>query len=472
MNIGLPQKIIPNFAAQKNQSNMWLNNILETIGDTPLIKLNKITKDLPCTVLAKVEYFNPGNSIKDRMALKMLEVAEQEGKIKPGGTIIEGTSGNTGMGLALAACVKGYKCIFTTTDKQSKEKADILKAVGAEVIVCPTNVEPEDPRSYYSVSKRLATEVPNSWYVNQYDNLANRLAHYEQTGPEIWEQTEGKVTHLVVATGTGGTIVGTGKYLKEKNPDIKVWAIDSYGSLLKKYFETGELDQKEVYPYISEGFGEDFVPENYDMQYIDEFTKVTDKDGAVMARRIAKEEGMFCGYSAGSCLQGLMQLKSQLKEGDVVVCIFHDHGSRYVGKVYNDQWMMERGFLEVKTFKDLVSGRGAQRLIAVSPDQTVMEAIDLMKKYDIENIPVFKGEENVGAISAHGLFDKILSNADVKSEKIETVMEKAYPSVEFETPVERLSVFITKENGAVLSKDESGSHHIVTRHDIIQSLSK
>ncbi|MEO5501342.1 MAG: pyridoxal-phosphate dependent enzyme, partial [Ginsengibacter sp.] len=308
---------------------MWKNSILETIGDTPLIKLNKITKDLPCTVLAKVEYFNPGNSIKDRMALKMLEVAEKEGKIKPGGTIIEGTSGNTGMGLALAACVKGYKCIFTTTDKQSKEKADILKAVGAEVIVCPTNVEPEDPRSYYSVSKRLSEEVPNSWYVNQYDNLANRLAHYEQTGPEIWEQTEGKVTHLVVATGTGGTIVGTGKFLKEKNPDIKVWAIDSYGSLLKKYFETGELDEKEVYPYISEGFGEDFVPANYDMKYIDAFTKVTDKDGAIMARRIAKEEGLFCGYSAGSCLQGLMQFKSQLKKGDVVVCIFHDHGSRY-----------------------------------------------------------------------------------------------------------------------------------------------
>lgn len=451
---------------------MWLNNILETIGDTPLIKLNKITKDLPCIVLAKVEYFNPGNSIKDRMALKMLEVAEKEGKIKPGGTIIEGTSGNTGMGLALAACVKGYKCIFTTTDKQSKEKADILKAVGAEVIVCPTNVEPEDPRSYYSVSKRLATEVPNSWYVNQYDNLANRLAHYEQTGPEIWEQTEGKVTHLVVATGTGGTIVGTGKYLKEKNPNIKVWAIDSYGSLLKKYFETGELDQKEVYPYISEGFGEDFVPENYDMQYIDEFTKVTDKDGAVMARRIAKEEGMFCGYSAGSCLQGLMQLKAQLTKDDVVVCIFHDHGSRYVAKIYNDQWMMERGFLDVKTFKDLVSGRGTQKLITVTPQQTVTEAAELMKKYDIENIPVFIGEENVGSISAHGLFDKILNNGDVKSSLIETVMEKPYPLVAFDTPVERLSAYITKENGAVLSRDESGSSHIVTRHDIIQSLTR
>ena len=457
---------------------MWLNNILETIGDTPLIKINKITKHLPCTVLAKVEYFNPGNSIKDRMALKMLEVAEQEGKIKPGGTIIEGTSGNTGMGLALAACVKGYKCIFTTTDKQSKEKADILKAVGAEVIVCPTNVEPEDPRSYYSVSKRLATEIPNSWYVNQYDNLANRLAHYEQTGPEIWEQTEGKVTHLVVATGTGGTIVGTAKYLKEKNPDIKVWAIDTYGSLLKKYFDTGEIDQKEVFPYISEGFGEDFVPENYDMSVIDIFEKVTDKDGAVMARRIAKEEGLFCGYSAGSCLQGMLQLsktadgKDVFKKDDVVVCIFHDHGSRYVGKVYNDQWMMERGFLDVKTFKDVVGGRGTQRLISLTSKDTVATAIELMKKYDIENIPVLENGNNMGAISEGGLFDKILNNPDIKTQTVGSVLEKPYPEVAFETPVERLSSFITKENGAVLSKDESGSYHIVTKYDIIQSLSK
>lgn len=451
---------------------MWLNNILETIGQTPLIKLNKITKDLPCTVLAKVEYFNPGNSIKDRMALKMLEVAEQEGKIKPGGTIIEGTSGNTGMGLALAACVKGYKCIFTTTDKQSKEKADILKAVGAEVIVCPTNVEPEDPRSYYSVSKRLATEVPNSWYVNQYDNLANRLAHYEQTGPEIWEQTEGKVTHLVVATGTGGTIVGTGKYLKEKNPNIKVWAIDSYGSLLKKYFETGELDMKEVYPYISEGFGEDFVPENYDMQYIDAFTKVTDKDGAVMARRLAKEEGMFCGYSAGSCLQGLLQLKQELKKDDVVVCIFHDHGSRYVGKIYNDQWMMERGFLELKTFRDIINGRGQQRLITVAATDTVTDAVNLMKKYDIENIPVLDENQLVGAISESGLFDKMLNDPGIRNKPIREVMEKPYPVVAFDTPVERLSAFINRENGAIMSKDESGSYQIVTKYDIIQCLNK
>jgi cystathionine beta-synthase len=451
---------------------MWLNNILETIGNTPLIKLNKITKDLPCTVLAKVEYFNPGNSIKDRMALKMLEVAEAEGKIKPGGTIIEGTSGNTGMGLALAACVKGYKCIFTTTDKQSKEKADILRAVGAEVIVCPTNVEPEDPRSYYSLSKRLATEVPNSWYVNQYDNLANRQAHYEQTGPEIWEQTEGKITHLVVATGTGGTIVGTARFLKEKNPNIKVWAIDSYGSLLKKYFETGEKDMGEVYPYISEGFGEDFVPENYDMSVIDQFTKVTDKDGAVMARRIAKEEGMFCGYSAGSCLQGVFNLKEHLKKDDVVVCVFHDHGSRYVAKIYNDEWMMERGFLDVKSFKDLVNGRGAKKLIVVTPAQTVNEAIALMKKYDIENIPVMENGENLGAISESGLFAKMITDSNVIHAKIGDVMEKAYPLVAFDTPMERLSTLISKENGALISRDDLGNFHIVTKYDIIQNIGR
>ncbi len=324
---------------------MWYNNILETIGNTPLIKLNKITAALPATVLAKVDYFNPGNSIKDRMALKMVEVAEAEGKLKPGGTIIECTSGNTGMGLALAAVVKGYKCIFTTTDKQSKEKMDILRAVGAEVIVCPTNVAPEDPASYYSVARKLATEIPNSFFFNQYDNLANRLAHYETTGPEICKQTEGKITHLVCTAGTGGTITGTSKYLKEQNPNIKIWAIDPIGSLLTHYFETGIIDMSYVKPYIAEGFGEDFVPANYDMSVIDHFEQVADKEGAIMTRRLAKEEGMFCGYSAGSCLQGLMQLSGTLTASDLVVCIFHDHGSRYVGKVYNDDWMASKGFL-------------------------------------------------------------------------------------------------------------------------------
>lgn len=448
------------------------NNILETIGNTPLIKLNKVAKNIPGTILAKVDYFNPGNSIKDRMALKMIEVAEQEGKLKPGGTIIECTSGNTGMGLALAAVVKGYKCIFTTTDKQSKEKIDILKAVGAEVIVCPTNVEPDDPRSYYSVAKRLAKEIPNSFHCNQYDNKANRLAHYESTGPEIWKQTDGKITHLVCTAGTGGTVTGTAMYLKEKNPNIQVWAIDVYGSLLTKYFRTGEIDMNEVHPYISEGFGEDFVPENYDMSVIDHFEQVTDKDGAVMARKLAKEEGLFCGYSAGSCFQGLYQLKDRLKPTDVVVCIFHDHGSRYVGKVYNDQWMMERGFLDVKSFKDIVSSRAGKKLITVEPTHTVAEAVELMKKYDIDQIPVIVNGEHVGSVSESGLFQKVFTNPDIKNASIESVMEHAYPLVEFSTPVEKLSSLITKENGAVLAKDEKGDFHIVTKYDVIQSLTK
>ena len=449
------------------------SNILETIGNTPLIKLNKITKDLPCIVTAKVDYFNPGNSIKDRMAVKMIEVAEKEGKLKPGGTIIECTSGNTGMGLALAAVVKGYKCIFTTTDKQSKEKMDILKAVGAEVIVCPTNVEPDDPRSYYSVARRLAKEIPNSFHANQYDNLANRLAHYETTGPEIWKQTDGKITHLVCTAGTGGTVTGTAMFLKEKNPNIQIWAIDVYGSLLTKYFRTGEVDMNEVHPYISEGFGEDFVPENYDMSVIDHFEQVTDKDGAIMARRLAKEEGIFCGYSAGSCIQGLMQLKDRLKKDDLVVCIFHDHGSRYVAKVYNDQWMIERGFLDVKTFKDIISSRsGKQKLVTIEPSQTVAEAVEMMKKYDIENIPVMNGNGPIGAISENGLFQKVFSNPDIKNSTVEKVMERPYPLVEFNTPVEKLSTLINKENGAVLSKDEGGNYHIVTKYDVIQALGK
>jgi len=446
------------------------NNILETIGNTPIIRLNKITRDFPCPVVAKVDYFNPGNSIKDRMAVKMIEVAEKEGKLKPGGTIIEGTSGNTGMGLALVAIVKGYKCIFATTDKQSKEKSDILKAVGAEVIVCPTNVEPEDPRSYYSVAKRLAKEIPNSFYCNQYDNLANRLAHYETTGPEIWKQTDGKITHLVCTAGTGGTITGTAMYLKEKNPDIQIWAIDVFGSLLTKYYNTGDIDMGQVHPYVSEGFGEDFVPENYDMTVIDHFEQVTDKAGAIMARRLAKEEGLFCGYSAGSCLQGLMQLKNRLKKGDLVVCIFHDHGSRYVAKIYNDQWMMERGFLDVKSFRDIVNSRGVYPLITLSPDQTVGEAVDRMKELHIENIPVLQNGIPVGAVSESGLFNYMLGNgADIRNKKIKEVIEAPYPVVAFDTPVERISSLINKENGAVLAKDDSGNFHIVTKYDVLQS---
>ncbi len=322
------------------------NNILETIGNTPMVRLNKIIGDTPATVLAKVETFNPGNSIKDRMALKMIEDAEKAGLLKPGGTIIEGTSGNTGMGLAIASIIKGYKCIFTTTDKQSKEKVDALRAFGAEVIVCPTNVEPEDPNSYYSVAKRLNKEIENSFYPNQYDNLSNRTAHYEQTGPEIWEQTEGKITHLVVGSGTGGTITGTGMYLKEKNPNIKIWGIDTYGSALKKYHETGVIDQNEIHSYVTEGIGEDFIPENYDFSIIDHFEKVTDKDAAIYTRDICLQEGIWVGNSAGAAVAGLVQLKDQLTKDDVVVIIFHDHGSRYIGKMFNPEWMRKMGYSE------------------------------------------------------------------------------------------------------------------------------
>ncbi len=321
------------------------NNILETIGNTPLIKLNKITAEVDALVLAKVEYFNPGNSVKDRMALKMVEDAEKDGRLKPGGTIVEGTSGNTGMGLALAAIVKGYKLICVSTDKQSKEKFDILKAVGAEVIVCPTDVEPDDPRSYYSTSKRISEEIENSWYVNQYDNPSNTVAHYEQTGPEIWKQTDGKITHFVVGVGTGGTISGVAKYLKEKNSKIKIWGIDTYGSVFKKYHETGIFDEKEIYPYSTEGIGEDILPKNVDFEVIDHFEKVTDKDAALYTRKLAKEEGIFAGNSCGAAIAGMIQLKSNFKKGQVVVVLLHDSGSRYIGKIYNDEWMKDKGFI-------------------------------------------------------------------------------------------------------------------------------
>ena len=324
----------------------YFENILGTIGNTPLVKLNKLTEDLPCLVLAKYETFNPGNSTKDRMALKMIEDAEKQGLLNPGGTIIEGTSGNTGMGLALAAIIKGYKCIFVLSDKQSREKMDILRAVGAEVVVCPTDVAPEDSRSYYSVSKRLASETPNSWYVNQYDNPSNAVAHFESTGPEIWNQTHGKITHFIVGVGTGGTISGVGKYLKSKNPEIKIWGIDTYGSVFKKYHETGIFDENEIYPYVTEGIGEDILPKNVNFDIIDGFTKVTDKDGAVYTQRLAKEEGMFLGNSAGSAIKGVLQLKEHFTKDDVVVVLFHDHGSRYIGKMFNNDWMSEMGYLD------------------------------------------------------------------------------------------------------------------------------
>lgn len=438
-----------------------------------MVRINRLTKDvIKATVLAKIETFNPGNSIKDRMAIKMIEDAEKDGRLKPGGTIIEGTSGNTGMGLAIAAVVKGYKCIFTSTDKQSKEKFDALRAFGAEVIVCPTNVDPEDPRSYYSVSSRLEKEVQNSWKPNQYDNPSNAQAHYETTGPEIWDQTDGKITHLVVGVGTGGTICGTGRYLKEKNPNIKVWGIDTYGSVFKKYKETGIFDKNEIYPYVTEGIGEDFLPQNVDFSIIDHFEKVTDKDAALMTSRITREEGIFVGNSAGSAMAGLMQLADRLTENDVVVVIFHDHGTRYLGKMFNNEWMREKGYLDVKgmTAKDLVSSKKSE-LVTLESNSTIEEAIKLMSANDFSQIPVTSDKRIVGSLSEAHLYSQLISNPEIRKQKVESIMQPAFAFADISTPLDSLALMLTPEHPAVLVRDfKTDKTYIITRHDVIGAL--
>lgn len=450
---------------------MWNNNILEAIGNTPLVKLNRITKDIPATVLAKVETFNPGNSIKDRMALKMVEDAERDGRLKPGGTIIEGTSGNTGMGLAIAAIIKGYKCIFTTTDKQSKEKVDALRAFGAEVIVCPTNVDPEDPRSYYSVSSRLEKEVPNAWKPNQYDNPSNALAHYETTGPEIWKQTEGKITHFVAGVGTGGTICGTGKYLKEQNPGIKVWGIDTYGSVFKKYKETGIFDKNEIYPYVTEGIGEDFLPQNVDFSIIDHFEKVTDKEAALMTRRIVAEEGIWVGNSSGSAMQGLLQLGHHFTKDDVVVVIFVDHGTRYIGKIFNDDWMLRMGYLDRAglTAKELINTAQKGELVSLDVNETVGNAALLMTRHDFSQVPVTDKGRIVGALHEKRLFEQVVTDPSLKNKPVSEVMQDALPFVDITTPLESLCLMLNKETPAVLVRDfKVDKTYILTRTDIMK----
>lgn len=438
-----------------------------------MVRINSITRGIPAEVFAKLETFNPGNSIKDRMALKMIEDAERAGQLKPGGTIIEGTSGNTGMGLAIAAVIKGYKCVFTTTDKQSKEKVDALQAFGAEVIVCPTNVEPEDPRSYYSVSSRLEKEIPNAWKANQYDNLSNSAAHYEQTGPEIWEQVEGKIDHLVVGVGTGGTVSGAGRYLKERNPKLKVWGIDTYGSVFKKYKETGEFDKHEIYPYITEGIGEDFLPQNVDFTVIDHFEKVTDRDAAVMTRRIAREEGIFAGNSAGAAMAGILQLRANFQAGERVVVIFHDHGSRYLGKMFNDDWMRERGFLEKSgmTARDLVAAGLSGELFSVESNEPIEHAVRVMSLHDFSQISVTSDHRLVGSLNEAQLYKMLLEKPEIKSEPLSTIMQPAFPFVDISTPVDLLATMITPENPAVLVRDfKTDKTFIITRSDVIRVL--
>lgn len=454
---------------------MILNSIIETIGNTPMIRLNKLNKGIKGDVLVKVEYFNPGNSMKDRMALKMVEDAEAAGILKPGGTIIEGTSGNTGMGLALAAIAKGYKCIFTMSDKQSQEKIDILKAVGAEVIVCPTNVSPDDPRSYYSVARKLNQDIPNSFYPNQYDNLSNAKAHYETTGPEIWEQTEGKITHYAAGVGTGGSMCGTAKFLKEQNPDIVTVGIDTYGSVFKKYKETGIFDENEIYPYMTEGIGEDILPKNVDFDMIDHFVKVTDKDGAVMTRKLAKEEGLFVGWSCGSAVHGALEwAKDNLKEGDTMVIILPDHGTRYLAKIYNDEWMKNHGFIEKKEFstaRDIITSKnGTGSLVTIPKSASVAEAVKILHKSGIDQAPVVEGEHFVGSITDGKILDMLLEDPAIKSKQVGEIMDKPLQFVGMDNTVDVLSSLITPHNKALLVRDEHNRVNIITQHDLLVAM--
>jgi cystathionine beta-synthase len=449
------------------------DSILGAIGWTPMIQLHRIIGDIPATVYAKIETFNPGHSIKDRMAVKMIEDAERQGLLKPGGTIIEGTSGNTGMGLAIAAIVKGYKCIFTTTDKQSREKVDALRAFGAEVIVCPTDVDPDDPRSYYSVSSRLVNETPNAWKANQYDNLSNSQAHYETTGPEIWEQTEGRIDHLVVGVGTGGTICGAGRFLKERNPRLKVWGIDTYGSVFKKYKETGILDKHEIYPYVTEGIGEDFLPQNVDFSVVDHFEKVTDRNAAIYTREIVRQEGIWAGNSAGSAIAGLLQLKENFHEGETVVVIFHDHGTRYLGKMFNPEWMRRMGYETVDgpTARDLVANKKVADIVGVEVDATVAQAVARMNENDFSQIPVTQEKRIVGSLSASHAYAQIVKNPSITSEAVKSIMQQAFPYVDIETPVQLLAPMITPENPAVLVRDfPADKTYVLTGYDVLQAI--
>lgn len=459
----------------------YYNSIIDTIGNTPLVKLNKVTKGIRGTVLAKIEYFNPGNSVKDRIAIRMIEDAEARGVLKPGGTIIEGTSGNTGMGLALAAIGKGYKCIFTMADKQSKEKIDILRAVGAEVVVCPTNVAPDDPRSYYSVAKKLNRDIPNSLYPNQYDNPANSAAHYETTGPEIWRDTDGKITHFAAGVGTGGTICGTSKFLKEQNPNIVSIGLDTYGSVFKKYKETGIFDEGEIYPYLTEGIGEDILPQNVDFNMIDHFVKVTDKDAAIMTRRLSREEGLFVGWSCGTAVHGALEwAKEKLTDDDVLVILLPDHGTRYLAKIYNDTWMKDHGFLEDRAFKtarDIIHHKSdgpthrQSRLTTIGSAVSVSQAIQVLNRHSISQIPVT--DENghiVGSLTDSAVLNRLIEDPSVKDLPVSEVMDKPFKFVGLDNTIDALSSLIDRDNKALLVRDEKEQVHIITQADLLAAM--
>ena len=460
---------------------MWHHDVLGTIGDTPLVRLNHLVRGLPGTVLAKLEFFSPGGSVKDRIGVSMIDAAVENGELKPGGTIIEGTSGNTGVGLALVAITRGYKCIFTTTDKQSPEKIALLRALGAQVIVCPTAVDSEDPRSYYSVSRRLAAETPNSVYVNQYDNPANTQAHIRTTGPEIWQQTQGKVTHLVVGAGTGGTISGIATYLKEKNPDVKVVGVDPYGSVYWKYFHTGEFDEKEIYPYVTEGVGEDILAGNMNFNLVDDYVRVTDKESMLMTRRLCEEEGLFLGGSSGMAMAGALQWMEahshELNEDSVMVIIMPDGGYRSLGKIYNDVWMREYGFLEegqVFTAEAVVRQRSekvdSKALVSVSVDTTLEDAIKLMRAHAISQVPVTEGDAVVGSLTERDILRSLIEDPDARARLVQDLMGEPFPIVEHSSAVQDFANNLGAACPAVLVRQRDGELSILTRSDLIGTL--
>ncbi len=453
------------------------DSMIDTIGNTPMVRLNKLARDIPGQVLAKVEYFNPGNSMKDRMAIKMIEEAERSGELKPGGTIVEGTSGNTGMGLALGAIAKGYKCVFTLADKQSQEKIDILRAVGAEVIVCPTSVPADDPRSYYSVAQQIHKDTPNSIYPNQYDNPANSQAHYETTGPEIWSDTDGKITHYAAGVGTGGSMCGVAKYLKEQNSDIVTVGIDTYGSVFKKYKETGIFDESEIYPYMTEGIGEDILPKNVDFDLIDHFVKVTDKDAAIMTRKLAREEGMFCGWSCGSAVAGALEwARDNMTNDDVMVVILPDHGTRYLGKVYSDSWMKDHGFLEERDYStagDIISGYHRDRtMLGIDEATSVVEAVRLLTEANVSQAPVTANGEFVGSLIDTKLLSAMIDNPDIKEQPVAEVMGAPFQVVPKDTTLDVLASLINRDNPAVLVPDGGTAMRIITQHDVLKAVSE
>lgn len=460
---------------------MWHETILGTIGNTPLVRINRIAAGLPCTVLAKLEFFNPGASVKDRIGVAMVEAAERDGKLKPGGTIIEGTSGNTGAGLALAAIARGYRCVFTTTDKQSKEKIDVLRALGAEVVVCPTNVAPDDPRSYYQVARRLEREIPNSYYVNQYDNPANAPAHYATTGPELWDQTGGKITHWIAGAGTGGTISGAAKYLKERNPDVRVVGVDPYGSVYAKYWRTREFDHGEIYPYITEGVGEDILAGNMDFDLVDDYVQVTDKDAMVMTRRLAREEGMFVGGSCGMAMSGAVQWleanREALRPTDVVVVLLPDGGFRYLSKIYNDEWMRQHGFFPkeapVTAASVLASCKEPREVLQIAADATVADAVATMADNGISQAPVVEDGAIVGSLTENHILGRLVEDPDSRNRLVRDVMGKPFPVVDRDTPVREIAERIHENRAAVLVRCEhEGEYEILTRTDLITALAR